>query len=206
MSDITNTADSGFMKFPKMARLSRECIITEKIDGTNAQICITDDGKMLIGSRTRWITPTDDNYGFAAWATEHRDELLQLGVGRHYGEWWGQGIQRKYGMTEKRFSLFNVTRWCLHNEEPKQIPTGDPRVVKMQSQLPTCCSIVPVLYRGIFTTEACELALNNLRLNGSKAAPGFMNPEGIVCYHVASGVALKKTLHKDEAPKSTQST
>jgi hypothetical protein len=42
-----------FAEFPKMARLSRECIITEKIDGTNAQICITDDGQMLVGSRTR---------------------------------------------------------------------------------------------------------------------------------------------------------
>ena len=29
-----------FIEFPKMARLSRECVITEKIDGTNAQIFI----------------------------------------------------------------------------------------------------------------------------------------------------------------------
>jgi hypothetical protein len=29
-----------FEEFPKMARLTRECIITEKIDGTNAQIGI----------------------------------------------------------------------------------------------------------------------------------------------------------------------
>jgi hypothetical protein len=27
-----------FAGFPKIARLSRECVITEKIDGTNAQI------------------------------------------------------------------------------------------------------------------------------------------------------------------------
>jgi len=45
-----------FKEFPKIARLSRECIITEKIDGTNASILITDDGDMFFGSRTRWIT------------------------------------------------------------------------------------------------------------------------------------------------------
>ena len=33
-----------FSQFPKMARLSREIVITEKIDGTNAQVLITDDG------------------------------------------------------------------------------------------------------------------------------------------------------------------
>lgn len=35
-----------FHEFPKIARYSRPIIITEKIDGTNAQICISDDGKV----------------------------------------------------------------------------------------------------------------------------------------------------------------
>ncbi len=184
-----------------MARLSRECIITEKIDGTNAQILITEDGQMLVGSRTRWITPQDDNYGFAAWAYAHRDELMQLGVGRHFGEWWGQGIQRKYGMNERRFSLFNVSRWCLHDETPQIIPTADPRIVKTQDMLPSCCHLVPVLYRGNFDTNMCEAALIDLKVNGSYAAPGYMNPEGIVVFHVAGNVGFKKTLEKDEQPK-----
>jgi hypothetical protein len=190
-----------FTGFPKMARLSRECIITEKIDGTNAQILITEDGQMLVGSRTRWITPQDDNYGFAAWAYAHRDELMQLGVGRHFGEWWGQGIQRKYGMNERRFSLFNVSRWCLHDETPQIIPTADPRIVKTQDMLPSCCHLVPVLYRGNFDTNMCEAALIDLKVNGSYAAPGYMNPEGIVVFHVAGNVGFKKTLEKDEQPK-----
>ncbi len=70
-----------FEEFPKMARLSRECIITEKLDGTNGQICIEAlEGhdfdrsglrpfRKMAGhvrrSRTRWIVPGDDNYGFA---------------------------------------------------------------------------------------------------------------------------------------------
>jgi hypothetical protein len=121
-----------FSEFPKMARLSREVIITEKIDGTNAQILITKDNRLLTGSRTRWITPNDDNYGFAKWVEENREEVLKLGIGRHFGEWWGSGIQRGYNLPkgEKRFSLFNVSRWALFGTEPQIIPSADPRIVK----------------------------------------------------------------------------
>ena len=157
---------SDFEGFPKMARLSRECIITEKIDGTNAQIYIVEqDGfqmpgsiyeagglAMFAGSRTRWITPEDDNFGFAAWVKANADQLFGLGVGRHFGEWWGCGIQRGYGLTEKRFSLFNTLRWCLHDAEPAQIPSADPRIVKMQQRLPECVGLVPQLWRGEFST------------------------------------------------------
>lgn len=191
-----------FVEFPKIARLSRDCLITEKLDGTNAQIFITDDGQMLIGSRTQWITPERDNHGFARWATEHRDELMMLGPGRHFGEWWGQGIQRRYGLTEKRWSLFNVARWCLAGETPQRIPAADPRIEQYQDVLPPCCSLVPLLYRGVFTTDACEAAIADLRVNGSKAAPGFMKPEGIICFHIAGNFGFKKTLEKDEAPKA----
>ena len=193
-----------FSEFPKMARLSRECIITEKIDGTNAQIYITEDGGFYTGSRNRWITPENDNFGFSAWANAHKEELMKLGPGRHFGEWWGSGIQRNYGLTngERRFSLFNVMRWCLHNQEPEQIKTADPRIVKYQEKLPECVGLVPVLYRGLFLTGVCDAAIEDLWLNGSKAAPGFMNPEGIVCFHTAANIGFKKTIKNDDIPKS----
>jgi hypothetical protein len=193
-----------FTAFPKMARLSREIIITEKIDGTNAQILITDDGGFFTGSRTRWITPQDDNFGFSAWARNHKDELMQLGPGHHFGEWWGQGIQRKYGMTEKRFSLFNTLCWCLHDQEPQPIPTGDPRIVKMQKKLPACCHLVPVLYRGEFNTLEVDRCINALKSYGSWAAPRFVDPEGIVVFHTAANIAFKKTIKNDHQPKNKQ--
>lgn len=120
-----------FKEFPKMPRWSREVIITEKIDGTNASIFIGEDGEFLTGSRTRWITPTDDNFGFSGWAYYNKEELLKLGPGHHFGEWWGSGIQRGYGLKEKRFSLFNTFRW------------SDAAV------RPSCCSVVPVLSAGM---------------------------------------------------------
>jgi hypothetical protein len=172
------------VRFPKLARLSRECFITEKIDGTNAQVYIADDGETLqAGSRTRWLNPGEsDNFGFRGWCEANRAELLKLGPGRHYGEWWGPGIQRGYGLKEKRFSLFNVARWA--------------------DERPACCHVVPLLYRGVFTTDAVTQALATLDAQGSLASPGFMRPEGIVVFHVAAGVGFKKTLEHDEQPKS----
>jgi hypothetical protein len=177
-----------FVPFPKIARLSRDVVVTEKIDGTNAQVHITETGEVLAGSRTRWITPQADNFGFAAWVEANRQDLLALGPGSHFGEWWGQGIQRRYGLNEKRFSLFNVGRWGLDGKDA--------------ANLPECCRVVPVLYRGPFATGAIDCALATLRAAGSLAAPGFMQPEGVVVFHAASGALFKKTLEKDESPKS----
>lgn len=194
-----------FNEFPKMARLSREIIITEKIDGTNAQILITDDGDVFAGSRTRWITPYDDNHGFAKWVEGNRNELLKLGEGRHFGEWWGSGIRRGYGLLkgEKRFSLFNVGRWCMHNVQPKVVPSGDPKApVKYQEILPEICYLVPELYKGGFDTITIDVCLSDLKKGGSLASEGFMNPEGIIVFHTAANIGFKKTIEKDEIPKS----
>lgn len=177
-----------FKEFPKIARLSREVIITEKIDGTNAQVFISEDGNIIAGSRTRWITSQDDNYGFAKWVEENKDELLKLGIGRHFGEWWGSGIQRGYNLQkgEKRFSLFNVSRWNDSELRPK------------------CCHVVPVLYQGLFDTNKINECLDLLKEKGSIASPGFMRPEGIVVFHIAGNIGFKKTIEKDDVPKSKQ--
>lgn len=178
--DIMAVADAPpFVEFPSIARLSREIVITEKLDGTNAQVHITEDGRIYAGSRTRWVTPLADNFGFAAWVKANRDELMRLGPGSHFGEWWGPGIQRKYNIPEKRFSLFNVSRW------------GNDAV------RPACCHVVPMLYIGVFSTDAVEQALQALANDGSRAAPGFMNPEGVVVWHEKARVLFKKTLGDD---------
>lgn len=186
-----------FEEFPKMARLSRDCVITEKLDGTNAQVHVFESGVVMAGSRNRYVTPMSDNYGFAAWVEAHYDELREgLGVGRHFGEWWGSGIQRRYGLAEKRFSLFNVARWAdthVYNEFP---------LPEKQTLAPECCHVVPILYRGIFDTARVEATLTLLGAEGSKAAPGYNNPEGIVIWHEAARQLFKKTLVKDEVPKS----
>jgi hypothetical protein len=173
-----------FPEFQKIPRLSRECIVTEKIDGTNGLVYVTEDGDVFAGSRSRWITPEDDNYGFAKWVAGNRDELLKLGPGRHYGEWWGHGIQRNYSQTRKRFSLFNVSRW------------------RDDAVRPPVCDVVPVLYEGPLeeygVLKGVKSALARLQQEGSAAAPGFMKPEGIIVFHVQANLLFKKTIERDE--------
>lgn len=171
-----------FQEWPSIARLSREVIVSEKLDGSNASICITESGNVYAGSRTRWITPDDDNFGFARWVKNNEVELAkELGVGTHYGEWFGQGIQRTYGLKEKKFALFNTTRW-----------TDAPR---------TLCEVVPVLYQGVFDTTIIDDVLESLRREGSRMVPGFSRPEGVVVYHVKANQMFKKTLDKNDNHK-----
>lgn len=173
-----------FRKFPKIARLSRDCVITEKIDGTNASVWISEDGEEVrAGKRTSFVSVDKDNFGFAKWVEDNKEELKKLGPGVHYGEWWGVGIQRGYGLSERRFSLFNTHRWSDDAVRPK------------------CCSVVPVLCTGLFNSEMIGQTLMTLKEFGSKAVPGFMKPEGIVIFHTHGSYLFKKTIENDEKPK-----
>lgn len=183
-------------------------MITEKLDGTNASILIAPQGSitevpgvidyiafwedhdtntrwgMWAGSRTRWLQTWDDNYGFANWVHKNAKELQKLGEGHHFGEWWGHGIQRGYGLTEKKFSLFNTARW------------------RDLTVRPACCDVVPVLYEGPFESKAVEDTIAGLKQVGSIAAPGFKDPEGIIVFHTAGNLMFKKTVKGDDEGKS----
>jgi hypothetical protein len=191
-----------FVPYPKTPRLKRDTVITEKLDGTNAQVVIKrlpDDeaiptdtpivavqGNLLmyVGSRSRWITPgkTTDNYGFAQWCLENSDELFKLGEGQHFGEWYGQGIQRGYGLDHRRFALFNTARWGAHNPNT-----------------PACCETVPVLYTGHMTEV--DAVMKDLVAGGSVAVPGFMKPEGVIVYHSVSKQVYKVLVENDDKHK-----
>ena len=192
---------SLFEEFGKIPRLRKPIVVTEKIDGTNAQVFIQSkaerDVSMLssdapavqhvaeigdlyvyAGSRNRLIQPGNDNFGFAAFVKENAESLaMLLGEGRHFGEWWGPGIQRGYGLAEKRFSLFNTHRW-------KDVPA---------EFMPPRVGVVPVLYEGDFDQSAIEDAMMMLSMNGSVASPGFMRPEGVIVYHTAAKQLFKYT-------------
>lgn len=202
-----------FKPFPKIPRLNREVIVTEKIDGTNASITIVtgapgavnmanrtamvcgEDGiiyDIFAASRSRFITPGNDNFGFAKWVYNYASELVKLGVGTHFGEWWGSGIQRGYGLPngERRFSLFNVSRWV--DCRLQSLEDG-------QAHAPACCHVVPLIATGMFQ-YAPEAALEELRHHGSFASP-FMNPEGVMVFHTAAQQYFKVTLDGDEKGK-----
>lgn len=203
-----------FTEFDKISRLNREVMVTEKIDGTNGQVHIRlAEGSELemgydtqievdglpcyirAGSRNRWVLylGSDDNSGFGRWVHQHAHELAALGAGAHFGEWWGLGIQRKYGVPEKRWSLFNVGRWVQEGSMPG--PMGE-----KQSYAPKCCHVVPVI--GIGTGfDIVYQSIEKLKAEGSVAAPGFMKPEGVVAFHTHSRTLFKMTIEKDTEHK-----
>ena len=161
-----------FLPWPKIQRVSQlDVTITEKMDGTNACVVVRDGHLVACQSRKRFITPTDDNAGFAAWAHDHAAELLKLGDGHHFGEWCGPGIQKNpHALTEKRFFLFNTSR--PHDE------------------LPACVSLVPVLHRGAYAPALVEAVMEGLRI--SAAEVGY-KPEGVIVYFHAFRQSLKAT-------------
>lgn len=194
-----------FEGFGKISRLlSMPMLITEKIDGTNAQVFIEHRSSVLpedigfdlsggngefvviAGSRNRYITPSSDDHGFAGWVRNNLDELLKLGPGRHFGEWWGQGLPKTYGLKEKRFSLFNTGRWS--NPEVR----------------PSCCHVVPVLHYGQFSQEEILKVKQDLKEIGSQAVQGFMDPEGIVVFLPKANVLFKSTYENDDNHKSKE--
>lgn len=186
-----------FRAFPKVPRLNREIVITEKIDGTNGAIVVaplkdTDvlqqggvkagEYGVLAQSRTRFIFPDNDNFGFAQWVADNAEALAEgLGEGTHFGEWYGQGIQRKYGLSDRRFMLFDVER------------AGQP--------LPDSVEVATVLYRGNFNTYMVERAVDSLREHGSQHVKGFPDPEGVVVFHTAANRTFKVLCENDAIPK-----
>lgn len=176
---------SEFKKFRKIKRFFEEdVIVTEKIDGTNGLIFVSEDlEEVKAGSRNRWISPEDDHHSFARWVEENKEELKRLGPGYHYGEWWGEGVQRGYGMKQKVFSLFNVSRWSDDTVRP------------------ICCDVVPVLWSGnstdFFNTFwAKPDALFKISKAALKYDVEFDKPEGYTVYLVKTGVYLKVPMDK----------
>lgn len=181
--------------FPKIPRLNREIIITEKIDGTNAAITVMPDGTLYAQSRNRIITPGSDNAGFAAWVFDHADDLRELGEGTHYGEWYGRGIQRGYGLNERRFAMFNTTRW-----------SGDSTFLHLHERIPQL-ELVPLLYRGAWVEDGKympDAMLDLLRSTGSFVTDENVPAEGIVIYHTAGNLLFKALCENDSLPKGPQ--
>lgn len=163
-------------------------------------------------SRNRFITPQADNFGFAAWVKANAEQLVEiLGPGRHFGEYWGHGIQRGYGLPrgERRFSLFNVTR---HN------PLGSMADLEAYFATPFAAreplfpdlpelSTVPVIsaVEGDRSLRAMshmvDQALAELSLAGSFAAE-FARPEGVVLFHSRSNQVFKAFC--DDAEKAAE--
>jgi len=204
-----------FESWPKIPRWAKDTVtVTEKIDGTNAAVIILPyeegqpqplvrDGyadffrtfsgseKYLFAtqSRKRFIKPgkDTDNAGFAAWAWDNAEALIELlGYGKHYGEWWGRSIQRGYNLDHKKFSLFRPWRY-------EHLALTD-EVLGLD--------VVPTLYTGGWDDLTVCKEIAKLEKEGSKAAPGFMRPEGLIIQSALTQSTYKAFTWDDGRPKS----
>lgn len=80
---------------------------TVKLHGTNSSVHHTSDGELIFQSRTRVITPTEDNAGFAAFGEKNSKTIksiceetrIENNISKSdelivYGEWIGPGVQK----------------------------------------------------------------------------------------------------------------
>ena len=87
-----------------------------KLHGTNAAVRIDPDGIVTAFSRSRIITPQQDNCGFAEWVESKREYFAKLADDKPfviYGEWCGPGIQKGVAINEipnRIFAVFGIRR------------------------------------------------------------------------------------------------
>jgi len=171
-AEIIIMEEIEFKAWPKIPRENPfKVTITEKIDGTNACIIIADGKIVGVQSRKRFITPGDDNYGFAKWVAENSAGIITLGDGYHYGEWAGPGIQKNpLCLDQKCFFLFNTFRWNENN--PNR---------------PECCDVVPILFEGILQDDTIPTLLEEMKADS-------LAREGVVVYYHAFRKYTKHTV------------
>jgi tRNA-binding EMAP/Myf-like protein len=82
-----------------------------KLDGTNAGLQIRPDGAVLAQSRSQVLEGTLDNAGFRAWVAENQAYFAALRGAEPrvvFGEWCGQGIQKRAAISQIGRKVFVV--------------------------------------------------------------------------------------------------
>ncbi|MGB3531950.1 MAG: RNA ligase family protein [Microcoleaceae cyanobacterium] len=82
-----------------------------KLDGTNAAVQVFSDGSIIAQSRSRIITPSNDNIGFAQWLSDCQDVFSACAQSEHmtiFGEWCGKGIQKRTAISKIDRQIFAV--------------------------------------------------------------------------------------------------
>lgn len=217
-----------FKSWGSTPRFHKGLHITEKIDGTNAGVCVQGVSKTVFDghpdamrvfgeecdylvraqSRKRIITPGNDNFGFAAWVWENAASLANLlGHGYHYGEWYGEGIQKNpLAVKGRRWALFNTWHWGRKENLDRLRMVDIPGL-----------TTVPVLHDeqrdGPADYMTIPAIINGLNAGGSRA-DGFMTlpnahkmdfhvegPEGIIVWQRETRQRYKILLREDDKHK-----
>lgn len=206
-----HVATPEFVAFPKLYRLLRPVVITEKIDGTNAAVGVTEDvphgvgadevyGPGIVINRATMTGPDDGwdpVYVYAqsrkriispesdnfGFARWVREHASELASGLGPGLHFGEW----WGRGIQRGYDLEEKRFSLFN------------VARWPNEVrPACCDVVPTLLElDELNTIDVKMALKTLEQSGSVASPGFSEPEGIVVFHQQANQAFKVTIKDD---------
>lgn len=103
-----------------------------KLDGTCSAVQVHPNGDIVFQSRSKIITPEDDNAGFARWGEDRKEYFQSLKALSPtpdklfiiYGEWCGQGIQKRCSISnigKKVFCVFAIQYGEDFEVSPKSI-------------------------------------------------------------------------------------
>jgi tRNA(Ile)-lysidine synthase len=156
-----------------------------------------------------------ERHGAAIVLTGHtrndQAETILLGLARGSGPGSLRGMAELDGLIGR--PLLDVTRESTHAaalaegldpwDDPHNSDERYSRVRVRHAVLPVMETelgpgIIDALARTADLVRDDDDALDLLRREGSKAAPGFMQPEGIIIYQSAARMYFKKTLDKDD--------
>ena len=159
--------------------LNYECVVTEKIHGTNARFGISSEDGILVGSRNNIVhkgsellnNQHDGHYGFVGWVLNQHELLSQIATVYpdhiFYGEWCGSNIQKgiKY-CNEKELYIFDI-------KDENGVYLDWDNVIH-------ACTIlglnhVPEIVRGIIPVEELTRMLDQVSVVGKRN--GFTDPD-----------------------------
>jgi hypothetical protein len=129
-----------FVKYQHIERLGTDevegiengrCHMFYKIDGTNSQAYLGEDGTLRAGSRNRELTPDNDNAGFCKYAMQEirlQEYLKKHPTHRLFGEWLVPHSLKTYRDDAwKTYYIFDV---CEENgEETRYLPYEEYKIL-----------------------------------------------------------------------------
>lgn len=214
-----------FREWPKTARLNRDMIVTEKVDGTNAAVRVIPAAGLLglpevihPGAQyEQHIAVEDANGRLMLVGAQSRKKLITPGKqtdnygfaqfvfdnAQAFADTLGEGIHfgEWYGPGVQKNPWpqgFEGKRFMLFNVTRWGAPeTRELLKGRFNGQV----EVATVLYEGPFDVDFVNDIVYGLKTHGSKHVPGFTKPEGVIVFNTAAGINFKVTCERDEAPK-----
>lgn len=226
---MSESEELKFKEWPKTARLNRNMIVTEKIDGTNAAVRVVPvellaatghglHGGMEPGDQhEQHVLVESSNGRFVLVGAQSRKKLITPGKqtdnygfaqfvfdnAQTFADVLGEGIHfgEWYGPGIQK------NPWPQGFEGKRFMlfnvtRWGAPETRELlKSSFNGQVEVATVIYEGPFDVTRVNNLVLALKDDGSWHVPGMSKPEGVIVFNEAAGINFKVTLEKDETYK-----